>query len=83
MFRRPTADAIKTAATLIGVVALIGLGPACSECDSTPCEEDCDETYPSDERARTACYTSCQQAVADCSIGQLEPELAEAPDDDE
>ncbi|MEM6993608.1 MAG: hypothetical protein AAF721_24050 [Myxococcota bacterium] len=62
------------------LLSALALAPqiACSECDSTPCEDQCDDAYPDDERARTACYTECQQAVADCDPSRLEPALEPA-----
>lgn len=62
------------------VLVLFAVGNVgCAECDSGPCEADCQETYPDDERARTACYVGCSEAMADCASADLEPALGRSP----
>lgn len=51
---------------LAGVSLGVGLSVSCSECDTMPCMDQCDETYPNDDRARSDCYTDCQLAADEC-----------------
>ncbi|MBL4687281.1 MAG: hypothetical protein JKY37_21975 [Nannocystaceae bacterium] len=76
-FRRRYRAQCELAAAVLILFAVANLG--CAECDSGPCESDCQETYPDDERARTACYVGCSDATADCASSDLEPALGQPP----
>lgn len=48
------------------VVGVLLLGPGCSECDESQCEEDCDDAFPDDDLQRHACYVDCSDRADRC-----------------
>lgn len=49
----------------VAVLATAGATASCTECDPASCEIDCDNTFGTDDPARSDCYADCADRCAD------------------